>query len=240
MVIIITTQIYILLFYQYSMTKKDISVLVVEDTPLQQDWAKETIGKDVDLTVVPDLLSYEAAVQSRQFDYVITDMFLPEVIDDQSPYFVAEDGFDEHDNYIHSHGTSDFTPKFERGKAIFADGLAGLLQKKHKGVALVSNFEHHADKIERAEFDELLTTKQTYENVIKSFYDAQGHNDWKLNALFFFDEPMTEYNHFLKDEKIVTVNEVERNTETMYGPHVMGLGYTPLKPYKKVLDELMK
>jgi len=109
--------------------KKDIKILLVEDDPIQIDWAREQL-KEYDLTVATTLREKDEIFydpeNKNKFDIVITDLELPEDKGKEPKLFDIDA----------NSGYSFFKSLLERR----------VNQISPKGLALVSNYEHHVVK----------------------------------------------------------------------------------------------
>lgn len=100
-----------------------MEILLVEDDPIQIEWAKnELLGHN--LAVVKNYDSYIKWRSNKTPDLVVTDLFVPK-----------KDGEDPTD----------------WGWNVFRDEVEYYLKGEIKGVALISNFEHHLEEIEKVQ-----------------------------------------------------------------------------------------
>ena len=212
------------------MEKKDIRIMVIEDDPIQINWAKEQL-KEYNLTIATTTQESKSLRGQAHFDLIITDLQLPLCSGEEPRYSVGIDHF----------------------TSIFAALRAGEI----KGLSVVSNFEHHISS--EKEKDLALKwlndfrRKKPYPPFIHETADGFGirvteSSRGLKNFVLFMDKPLAYPKFFLLDEKSVVTKSVARQKGEKLPPgerafdgvirivqHQVAI---PLKPYGEIAEYL--
>lgn len=138
-------------------------------------------------------------------------------------------------------------PDHKIGLRIFETGLALLARDKIKGLALVSNFEHHVnmENIMKLPRDELERLGKLVYNLGKSIWTGGdcltvgkiSPKAW--NAIFLFDLHINHYSHLLSPEGEMWTREDLQKTHGNLGRAIQA-GFILPKPFALVVEGLLK
>jgi response regulator RpfG family c-di-GMP phosphodiesterase len=203
-------------------------VLVVEDNVVQINWAKKVL-KDTNLKIAETQEEASNLLENNKFEYVLTDLEIPRVSGDK--------------------------PEAHHGQRVFEKGLEMLIQKDIRGMALVSNFEHHLlfDSIKqkklvsKEEKSEIYSANEKFKLIkllagvkVKGYTDPLSfeREESLLNFLVFLDSLLiNQYPNFYKDGKVFTKEDVETTYKNGY--HFCMAGGINLKPWKEIINALL-
>lgn len=183
-----------------------LKILLVEDDARQIEWAKKCFKKHR-LTICESEKAF-LANDPTSFDCVITDLFLPKSKGEQ--------------------------PDYQVGLNIYKQLVELTNNNQLKACALLSNFEHHCDKMN---FDVMRSLKEEFEKT---------KND--INIFVEFDISWDAYKYFMSpDMKITTKEEIREmgKNGTFYcggivpeAVAVKNYGYIFLKRYPEILERI--
>lgn len=191
-------------------------ILVIEDDPRQITWAKESL-KDNELTIAQTGKEAES-YDFKMFDIILTDLFLPDVINGKTSYKI--------------------------GLKFFHEIVALVKTNQLKACALISNFEGHLNKGEIELSDvEYLSNERT-----KWYRSRGLYGDEKIDSRidFFWREQFSSYDNLMSsDGKIHTREEIQTMREDGTLPEdglraelsaCKNYGFVLLKPYGRIVD----
>ena len=125
--------------------KKEIQILVVEDDPIQIDWARQQLKHYYKVAVATTAREGRELADSKKFNMLLLDLNLPE-----------EEGN---------------KPSMEAGMRQLCHFLGNWSRYETiKGIALVSNFEHHVDYADKAKTEE---EKMKQRMILQKIYGLQ-------------------------------------------------------------------
>ncbi len=220
-------------------SEEKVKILLIEDDERQINYAQQVlVGHE--LTV---MRFYRRGVMTslkfyQQFDLVITDLVLPH--EPCNPNIPSE-------------------PYWGRGVEIYFFAMYALSRGYVKGVALVSNYEHHIDSPER---EDVVYCREQIERELReaegnTFHDFGNGKDidwWHNNQVIsnsetphnftvVFDRNFTLCSFLDKSGRIVCPNDLPKmSPEFTYEDlkkYVNSEGLYILKPYKEVVDALL-
>lgn len=216
-------------------------ILIVEDDKRQLEWARSSLSNHTVLSV-ENWLGF-SSFGKESLDLIITDLMIPE--DDK------EEG-----------------PKARFGLRVFLEAICLLSQQKIKGMALISNYEHHAHNlnIDNVCEDDLSSelmhnmklifgsigkkVSNTYQTENTSIRDLWQNDDslnvyqeGPMNIVFIYDLPFYSYSFFFdtKTKKAIKRKDFVKGVENQYDYIMKSIkegGCIPLKPYKEIVKAL--
>ena len=213
---------------------KKVKILLIEDDERQINYAQQVLAGH-ELTVMRSWKQLgDPSDLFRQFDFIITDLMLP---------LEREDG-------------SKSTPDWKVGLGIYTKALASLDLGEIKGVALVSNYEHHVENARESGWDhdevkrEIMHAPQSayVSSVGKRIeWDRRGGQiiskvvsmvDHPMNYLAIFDRSIWLMTEFLDQKgQVRVVTEVPEGIIPREFFREQSLSI--IKPYKEVIDALL-
>lgn len=209
---------------------KKVKILLIEDDERQINYAQQVLAGH-ELTVMRSWKELDDPSDLfRQFDFIITDLMLPKEQADGSKSI----------------------PDWKVGLGIYTRALCSLRRGEVKGVALVSNLEHHVDEIR--DYNEVMrgisdAPQSADVSVGKQLeWDWEGEKgkehpaarvtsrvDSSMNYLSVFDRSIWCMVEFLDQQgQIQTVAAGEANPQV-----VRENGWTISKPYREVVAALL-
>lgn len=205
-------------------------ILIFDNDEYQLNWAYAQLSGVHNLTLLAS--EFEAGlVDMSAFDFVFTDGVLPE--------------------------WRDSIPKLAVGVRIFEEAFHLLRQGDLKGVAFVSNYEHHIHRKQTDPWDELRQYKEKSFSFlcdevsvgsgekVNSLLKKFGKDDRPLNSILVIDMYQNYYRHIIDPNgnvhEIATISvEMPRDyppwQKIQYA--CTEKGYTLAKPWKKVVEVL--
>lgn len=193
-------------------TKK--AVLIIEDDEDQISWAKNQLGDKYELTFAKSQAQFSKVVENKnKFDFVIIDVFIPEVIVGDLPDFDPPE--------ILSQPTS----KHVSSRVKYAH--MAYLKGKIKGWAIASNYEHHRDQLPKEEGGVLWEKMDVYK--------LMACKEANENIFIAFDENVRN-NSILLDGNVVDVSTMSE--DDICERLMRGKQGKMLKPYKRIMEYL--
>lgn len=199
-----------------------IKILLVEDDPKQITWAKKVFEHD-ELRVYENWHDFYNR-ENLPTDFVITDLSIPR----------------------NNHNEKESLPTW--GLSVFGRCINLLKNKEIKGLALVTNFEHHWHKMKEVEIKLFYSIQQIVESLGKKVERSRETKELFLqennflNMVFLFDCNVLVNNVMSPEGEMLTREECidrENLKEEMFAARLLcEKGYVNLKPYKEVLDIL--
>jgi CheY-like chemotaxis protein len=212
--------------------EKIMKIFLIEDDPIQVEWARKSLA-GYDLEIATNVMEgREILKAASENDLIISDLELSNKKREDAKY-----------DY-------EWQPSMLNGLEFFKEGvLSRLVGGKVKGVAMISNFEHHV-----AEDDE----NESYYQKIKAATDilaavGKHRDDYLvrvfgceagLNLVCFVDEHIDTYKNFFFKGEYLSEEEVEKrfsHREYMPKYNCCKLrGGILLKKYKEAVELLLK
>ena len=201
-------------------------ILIVEDNQEQREWATLSLrGNNV--VIAKTLLEFYSIIDKiDDFDFVITDLYLPA---------------------NNNHNTK---PKYINGLIIYDKLITALTNGDVRGVALLSNLEHHVHQIDNeVKVIMKLMSKCAGLHVPRKLDPLQVSDITKssicsLNSLVLFDLNIRGYRHFMSPiDEVLTAEQVEKdfagNGKVGCFNAVENNRYIHLKPFDVVVEALV-
>ena len=198
---------------QKKMKKKN--VLIVEDCKKQIQWLNQSIKKNaldkiINLTIAETKDEF-SCLDLDSFDIILTDLFLPENASKEPSHLI--------------------------GLSIIEQLTKLVIENKISACGLVSNFEHHSDKMDKA----------TKRDVFKKIKYIESFD--KTNIIIIFDANWNSYKYFMSPSmKVFTKADIEQmgKEKIFYNgltcAEVIAVndhGYIYLKDYAGIIKQLL-
>jgi CheY-like chemotaxis protein len=205
-----------------------MKILLVEDSAIQINWAKKEL-EEHELVIAVNASEALSALKNDTFDIVLTDLVMP------GGFPLDPDLRDQND-----------TPQAFHGWNIFRKILQMHMKGEIKGIALVSNFEHHLEKGD--DIGHYVTMSKAIAQTGWEVEDYSGALSFKrslrsLNIISFLDAltwsafPAAIIEGELSSPADISAGWQHQKKDSMWSAMQNG-NITLLKPFKKIVEAL--